>query len=1289
MKKRISAALVILIGLLLVATGIQNVFANTNEYTMYYPSPKVYELDNDSTYKRTESCIVSGKTSYGKKSIGQAYVKGDIFDTSEFNNIEAYQLKSGVTIGYDYDNSYEIQENAIDWPDDEDSWFIHSDSEKKIASWNLSGKMKSGAVLVLTSTDGINYEVEAEKTDYFDNFKTSNNTFLELSKDEIKDGVYVKILVAYRMKIRTKDNFVGDEYDEYKYIEEYDFYLSYEKQPIVLYNIDDHREITTGSTVNTGFQIDFDGYGGVVNVKTPNGTTVKAKDLQTFSDEGTYVITTQTSMGTTYSSTIEVSSGLRYALALPEVYEMADSKGYEVDSKYKINSNAVFGTKSHTKLKIGSDCNVGKKSGFDAYGTLGDSLTIYLSYFQEEGYLYSGWEFVYDSWGKIAGENVNGVTVGEVGSGALIVQTSSDGTNWNSLNSSAYANGLYNTDVSNHYGTTGDIAIYSPSGADVINGIYIRVYYAYELKNGNETKNYIEKYEFYVCYDDLDAITIHNLSIDEADFEAFINEEDSTDINMLKQSESMRDGDYTVTGFTVDNKISKPNSIPLFVNAEIKYTKNGQTISPPKDGEFTEDGCYVIRMTSSIGTKRDVTIYVDTKTNEEALEYYFGNSFVTGKRVFDYGTLPVFEGASYNLSAIDQYSKPLVGNIYNLDTGNTITVSEFKETHEELEAGEYMASFTTWDKDDEEKSGDIRTFTFRFKAIKEGTAPGPMVNQDLLMQHSSGTVSNAKTVYYGLTYNSASIGNITFLFATKEEAFKAARDWEFNNVEKNADGTFLYSSSKYVGGKILYTSIDDVCADVEANALEAIQKKYIDYTEPTTFYTIRQEYLDNGLVISRLNLNNSIYIFGDGQRELMTDLSALPVVNDKPAYFVDPEGIKDPEYCPYSMVFIQDKNQYDSSIVTVTNESGDKSFVVTYDVSLQEQLVSEGFTTGKIKIYEENRYGDFVEYEAFFIEPGTNGTEFKINYTLNGESFEKNISQANDNDSPIYVDSFYLSDIVDELDPYGLVLVTSEFGEEFCMPYEEMKSIWAQPGEYTVICTNRLGYTYSIDVVVYESNSVIVTVVDEFDEVLFSAVFADGETSMDLPMLERDGYDLVGFEDIANMEIHTSSIDTLPEAGVITLQPVWQPKQLLVVYYDNSGRELETKDVYFGSTYGLEDYTVEDGFTFIGWKCGDEIYKDIITISEDKNYALIPVVEPVSVTDDSGEELSVESIAEEEQIIQAETPMPESVVIPEEQVSSDNSGKGLMIAIIVLLSVNIVAGGVVGFIFLYKKKMKK
>ena len=81
-------------------------------------------------------------------------------------------------------------------------------------------------------------------------------------------------------------------------------------------------------------------------------------------------------------------------------------------------------------------------------------------------------------------------------------------------------------------------------------------------------------------------------------------------------------------------------------------------------------------------------------------------------------------------------------------------------------------------------SGDRKIFTFRFEIIAEGTAPGPVINQQKLKEYASTTVSDSYPLYYALRFPARGKGTITLAFQNWEDAYNYAYNHESGRVQK-------------------------------------------------------------------------------------------------------------------------------------------------------------------------------------------------------------------------------------------------------------------------------------------------------------------------------------------------------------------------------------------------------------------------------------------------------------------------------------------------------------------------
>ena len=461
----------------------------------------------------------------------------------------------------------------------------------------------------------------------------------------------------------------------------------------------------------------------------------------------------------------------------------------------------------------------------------------------------------HDSWGAKSGKkeqtiNVNGkqLYVGEIASGALVIQTSFDGTSWEQTDYGKYANGLYTTDVLDHYhGTT---QTYRPNGMDIKKGVYISINFFYEVKvvtktikhdwfhdffgNPLDKEDYLnicESYMLFVVEDNAEVVTFNNLT--EADRVEIIESEKSDNENeaeFQKQSEqyenhvqnlvdritsTMYDGDMSVTGFRI-NVTANP-----YLNISIE--RNGKFYALPEQRkesnqifyEITESGKYHITA-SSFSKKYTVTLYVDAVDPDNAYHRYFGNPVTYhgasygnnlidyspvnpygNQRIFDaYSEIPVFKGPLVLQTPThnDPEVLPIYGLITNLSTGKTYSFGT--KTTTLTEYGEYKIEFysdfdyynSIISKEYSPKlSGDIRCYTFRFKLV--GNNSGVSVNETLL---SSKNFKNLSVVspsdyvpkFYGVTRTSANKGKIIVAFAEKEAALQYARDIVWGEIER-------------------------------------------------------------------------------------------------------------------------------------------------------------------------------------------------------------------------------------------------------------------------------------------------------------------------------------------------------------------------------------------------------------------------------------------------------------------------------------------------------------------------
>ena len=91
-----------------------------------------------------------------------------------------------------------------------------------------------------------------------------------------------------------------------------------------------------------------------------------------------------------------------------------------------------------------------------------------------------------------------------------------------------------------------------------------------------------------------------------------------------------------------------------------------------------------------------------------------------------------------------------------------------------------------------------------------------------------------------------------------------------------------------------------------------------------------------------------------------------------------------------------------------------------------------------------------------------------ISYILNGEN-ETEVFDSSSN-GPVTAEAFSITSLSDTLDPYAYVVVKHNQSEDMFTAKDKLDTVWTEPGEYSILCVNRLGYGYTIHVTVTSSD---------------------------------------------------------------------------------------------------------------------------------------------------------------------------------------------------------------------------
>lgn len=157
--------------------------------------------------------------------LGTLSLIGDIQKSYNKNGIPAYEIADDKTFTLEYDYISSLKDAG------EDDWHLIKDGKNVVNGSKLDDDIDYGALIFQTSLDGENWidcksYVNLKSDKEFDNGQINNI--------QLANGCYYRIIAAYEIEKRTKDNSWGikefyktDEYSTKKIAQVYTFYASY------------------------------------------------------------------------------------------------------------------------------------------------------------------------------------------------------------------------------------------------------------------------------------------------------------------------------------------------------------------------------------------------------------------------------------------------------------------------------------------------------------------------------------------------------------------------------------------------------------------------------------------------------------------------------------------------------------------------------------------------------------------------------------------------------------------------------------------------------------------------------------------------------------------------------------------------------------------------------------------------------------------------------------------------------------------------------------------------------
>lgn len=1009
------------------------------------------------------------------------------------------------------------------------------------------------------------------------------------------------MLVGYKIKNNSNSN--------YKYcVESFSFYVCSNSQHLSFLDLEDGSRLKDGDSCDYGFIVNKEAAGTKVVVKNQtNGNIVEVNNRTSFDNKGDYVITSSTPLGQETTTTIKVRKGLISQSVIPALSIANGSSNYSLSNiTSAISSGYTFNSYSEVSVSVDSENRVVKKNN-DEYTSIGvTGSVVYFTLNLNKINIRNNWEVVSDDYGQYETELIDGKNIGKIESGCLIVKKSNDGINWTSWDSNLYGDGFYTTDYEKQFGGTGRRIIFTPNGSDIISGTYYQVLYAFRVHNTSldSYNRVVEIHNFYLCSDSVESIIFKNLTSSSSAAEEMSSENNTTvETEFYSEFKSLTDGSETATGFKIDKSLNP--------NVTVVVKKNGSNYTLSSTGSISENGRYDIILTSKLGTERRLTIFVNKMSKDELYELYFSSNFLEGKRIYDKNYYPIYEGGktTYKINGVDENHQYLWGEIRNITTGSSTDLMSRNDDISEVLTipGEYLVILNTNQTYmTTEKSGDNHVIKFHFNIIPEGTAPGPQVNEKLLKEFNEKRYpSNIRPVYYGLTYTSATSGNITLAFADRETAINYAYNYEKGLVEKQeteltdlveSDGQYYryHGNFKISGQKVTYNSLWTLTDALYCFAELAVEELYIDLSDPFTYRTLPDDVINNTTNLRTLELDKSVIVMSEGEFEKLLVKTELPIINSRKERVYTPGGEDETKVYPF--MFVRDKYGYDSYNLSIRDSEGN-NYAINYEESVEDQLKTLNFKTGIIEITEFTIYNDMNTYFAIYISENDNTQESTIEFYNDDDEMLSRTFTKEDNGAEIEVSKFKFTQIIDNYDPYGFVIVTYNGNIKSFAINDLYKNEFMDEGTYNIRFINRFGYDYSIKITIKLKKYISIILIDEYSNTRIETepCYIEDRIPLISPA-KRTGYDFRGYSDNLG-NIYLNNVKASEVSDGAELRAVWVLKQIKVTLKIG---DVVYKDIVvsYGDEIDLNDYIPKEYNNFDGWLLNDEEVTKLVVDDE-------------------------------------------------------------------------------------------
>lgn len=322
---------------------------------------------------------------------------------------------------------------------------------------------------------------------------------------------------------------------------------------------------------------------------------------------------------------------------------------------------------------------------------------------------------------------------------------------------------------------------FKPAYADMLSGSIYRIIVAYATvsKNQMQVQHVVEIYEVKLQANSLGVSFIENLS-EGVITNALENVDSAKVLELYRIGGTLSDQSVTPYAFSVNLQNTTTKVELSFNNSPFRNVTDKET--------FTEIGQYTFNLSSCLGNKRTITIFI-TPPKDKFENMYFPGGVITGSRLWNITSdIPVWAlGAEIAQPKTSMGLPQLYGMLYNIDTGEVYDLSFGNTTYQLNMAGCYILSLRNTPSD--ETPGTRISFSYVFQ-IEPPTNPYTTFNLQNLRE--SNITSSYRAQHWELDiYENSKLIHLCFSsadaarnVADQYDTVAHERCWDYTTPEK-------------------------------------------------------------------------------------------------------------------------------------------------------------------------------------------------------------------------------------------------------------------------------------------------------------------------------------------------------------------------------------------------------------------------------------------------------------------------------------------------------------------------